>query len=303
MRSESTTSGRAGTGSASTGSISTGSTRGTFRYNTGDTWITARYDGETVHGEDTVLLDEDDDLTAATKWADDGFTIVRLLDDRAFDSARRAITDLIAGELRTDGHRVPDDFDLEDYHRVIGSDDEHLRLMTRTRGVYDLARLPFDLDSVLDAISVELDTPVTVLDNDTAPACFGIRIVRPNRRDHNPPHRDVWLDGLRNAVNIYLPLAGSTPRSALPLIRGSHHWSEDSISRTTSGSLVDGIPYVVPAVIAASRPLVMERPDPPPGHATLFSPYLIHGGARNLQSDATRVSVEMRFMRHSPHPT
>ena len=48
---------------------------------------------------------------------------------------------------------------------------------------------------------------------------FCIRIVRPQRNtDNNPPHRDVWLDRLRNAINIYLPLAGSNNKSSLPII-------------------------------------------------------------------------------------
>jgi ectoine hydroxylase-related dioxygenase (phytanoyl-CoA dioxygenase family) len=39
----------------------------------------------------------------------------------------------------------------------------------------------------------------------------------------------------------------------------------------------------------------MIRPNPKPGQAMLFSPYLVHGGGYNLNTDTTRVSLEMRF--------
>ena len=47
----------------------------------------------------------------------------------------------------------------------------------------------------------------------------------------------------------------------------------------------------------AAHPLVLERPNPGLNEVLVFSPYLIHGGAFNQQTDATRVSLEMRFWR------
>jgi ectoine hydroxylase-related dioxygenase (phytanoyl-CoA dioxygenase family) len=41
----------------------------------------------------------------------------------------------------------------------------------------------------------------------------------------------------------------------------------------------------------------IERPDPQAGEVLVFSPYLIHGGAMNFNSDVTRLSLEMRFWR------
>ena len=41
----------------------------------------------------------------------------------------------------------------------------------------------------------------------------------------------------------------------------------------------------------------MTRPDPNPDEVLVFSPYLIHGGAVNLNEDMTRVSLEMRLWR------
>lgn len=41
----------------------------------------------------------------------------------------------------------------------------------------------------------------------------------------------------------------------------------------------------------------MVRPDVGPRQGMVFSPYLIHGGAINLEPDLTRVSLEVRFWR------
>jgi ectoine hydroxylase-related dioxygenase (phytanoyl-CoA dioxygenase family) len=94
-----------------------------------------------------------------------------------------------------------------------------------------------------------------------------------------------------------MPFAGSTPRSSLPLVRGSHRWQEAEIERTVEGARVNGMTFTVPSVVGAAHPLVLERPNPALNEVLVFSPYLIHGGAFNQQADRTRVSLEMRFWR------
>jgi ectoine hydroxylase-related dioxygenase (phytanoyl-CoA dioxygenase family) len=106
----------------------------------------------------------------------------------------------------------------------------------------------------------------------------------------------VWIDRLRNAVNIYAPLCGSTNKSSLPLISGSHFFKESEIERTAQGALLNGIKYTVPCVTTVNgetprllRPQVLEN------EVMLFSPYLVHGGAYNFEMDRTRMSLEIRF--------
>jgi hypothetical protein len=53
--------------------------------------------------------------------------------------------------------------------------------------------------------------------------------------------------------------------------------------------------YSVPAVINGAHPFSMIRPNPGPNGMMVFSPNLIRGGGKNLNTDITRVSVEMRF--------
>jgi ectoine hydroxylase-related dioxygenase (phytanoyl-CoA dioxygenase family) len=115
--------------------------------------------------------------------------------------------------------------------------------------------------------------------------------------DNNPPHRDVWLDHLRDAVNVYIPIAGSTDASSLPLVPGSHHWKESEIERTQTGARMGEQVYTVPCITAATRELTFVRPNPGPNEVLVFSPYLIHGGGVNFQGNMTRASLEARFWR------
>ena len=64
---------------------------------------------------------------------------------------------------------------------------------------------------------------------------FFIRIARPQSEntffDNNPPHKDIYLDRLRNAVNIYFPIIGSNEKSSLGIIPYSHMWKENEIKK------------------------------------------------------------------------
>jgi len=42
---------------------------------------------------------------------------------------------------------------------------------------------------------------------------------------------------------------------------------------------------------------MLERPNPGENEMLLFSPYLVHGGGYNFNTDMTRISLEMRFWR------
>ena len=99
-------------------------------------------------------------------------------------------------------------------------------------------------------------------------------------------------------MNIYVPIAGSTSKSSLPLMPGSHLMPESELVRTADGSQVNGISYTVPCIVdVIGRKFELTRPNPEPGQFLLFSPYLIHGGAANRNADTTRISLEMRFWR------
>lgn len=255
--------------------------------------------GEAVAGEGGVLLRQDDDLAAGTGWHDAGYTVSTFLRP----ALREVLWSGLAKRVRqavADVHAVPEDvFSLPDYHHVCGDDDAHTAVTRRLQWLSSLDNFPIDYREVDDWVSGLIGKAVSCqVPGREASGRFFVRIVRPGKlADNNPPHRDVWLPRLRDAINLYAPLAGSNDRSSLSLIPGSHFWPESDLCRTVSGARVNGRTFTVPAVVDVRHGMVMTRPTVADHEAMLFSPYLVHGGAVNLNADITRMSLEMRFWR------
>ncbi|UOQ95845.1 phytanoyl-CoA dioxygenase family protein [Hymenobacter sp. 5317J-9] len=248
-------------------------------------------------GDNTVLLATDVDLSAQAAWAAAGFVVVPGLAPAQQAQLQAGLAELLREALRHAGCDVASDFDISQYHRAIGDDPaRHLAVIAQTKA-YEMAQLPV-APALLEAlVSQACGQPVRAHNPNVQEAVFHLRIVRPHHADQNPLHRDAWLPRYRHALNIYLPVAGSTAQSALALVPGSHHWPESAVERTAGGAIYYGVPYTVPGVLRPARPLELIRPNPGPDEVLVFSPYLLHGGAANLNPDATRVSLEMRFWR------
>ena len=260
--------------------------------------LTMDIEGERIFGPEEVLLDQDDNLIRQASWAAAGYTVVPFLTGAEHESLREGITALVETIASRHAGQKLEGFRLERYHEFVQTPALHKSIINDTVGGLPVADLPVPIFRLEERVSSLCGSPVTADPPYLPSALFYIRIVRPRvATDNNPPHRDVWLEHLRNCVNIYVPLAGSNESSALPVVPGSHLWKESEIERTATGAAVAGQTYRVPSVTGAKRPLAMVRPNPGPTECTLFSPYLIHGGGVNLNVDLTRVSLEMRFWR------
>jgi hypothetical protein len=260
--------------------------------------VTFAVEGDTAWGEPAILLDHDDDLVAGRPWAGAGFTVEPFLSRSDYERLVAGIRAILVRRITAAGFTVPGDFTMERYHEIVTSDAAHQAVSEQGPWCQLVSDLPVPVAAVNSRISEILGVRVsTTPPHQEFPEHFCFRVVRPRSRDNNPPHRDVWLDRLRHAINIYVPLAGSSAQSSLPLVRGSHRWPESEIERTVAGARVNGVVYTVPSVVGAAHPLTLERPDPAANEVLVFSPYLIHGGAYNQQPDRTRVSLEMRFWR------
>ena len=260
--------------------------------------VTFTVEGDVVHGTPQVLLDADDNLIAGRPWAADGFVVAPFLAPEEFRRLAEGIRLTLRARMAAAGLDVPADFALDRYHHVVTTDEAHAAVSARGPWCHPVGDLGVPVEAISQRVSEILGVRVaTTPPHAEFPEHFCYRVVRPRSRDNNPPHRDVWLDRLRHAVNIYVPFAGSTPRSSLPLVRGSHRWQESEIERTAEGARVNGMTFTVPSVVGAAHPLVLERPNPGLNEVLVFSPYLIHGGAFNQLTDTTRVSLEMRFWR------
>ena len=257
--------------------------------------VTYHIEGAAGAPADHVLLANAIDLTAGTSWASPGYCVAPGLPVPLQEQLRAGLADLLREFLREAGVPVASDFDISHYHHAIADDRErHLAVWSQIKEIRQ-ERLPVPA-AVLEArVSELVGRPVRALNPWDGERFFHLRVIRPHRPDNNPLHRDVWLPDYDGCINIYLPIAGSTPDSAMPLVPGSHHWPESRTGRTAEGAVYNGVRFTVPALIGAAEPLEIVRPNPSPDELLIFSPYLLHGGAVNLTPDTTRVSLEMRF--------
>jgi len=251
--------------------------------------------GDTGYGASEVLLHKDDNLTAQAAWNEEGYKVDDLWNGNFYDELVSGIQNLIQSNLYNIGVSVDQAFTLEKYHKYL-TDELHYALLAEMEA-FSANALPVGVRHLEDRVSEMCGLAVTCKNPSLGLKLFHIRIVRPKSDDNNPLHRDVWLDRLRNFVNIYVPLAGSTADSSVCIVPGSHLWKESEIERTLAGAMINGKAYTVPAVTNAKKPLKAIRPNPKPNEILLFSPYLIHGGAVNMNKNATRISLEMRFWR------
>lgn len=257
--------------------------------------------GHPKFGEDRCLLEQDDNLVEGCEWQEQGFVVAPLLDWTTLKLLQDGVRELLREALRRSGSPIDEAFSLDRYHHYCPDQQTHLNVIQGLRSKAMLENLPIDYRILDEKVSELCGRQVSCnVKSRVAAGYFFIRLVRPLPcHDNNPPHKDVWLDRLRHGLNLYLPLAGSNDNSSLALVPRSHKWNESSIPRTLPGESINGVSYSVPSVMMPDGELKMIRPEVSPREALIFSPYLIHGGAINFNSDITRVSLEMRFWRVS----
>jgi hypothetical protein len=254
-----------------------------------------RIEGDADAPDEQVMLASAIDLSAGTAWAADGYTVADFLAEPELHTLQSGLHGLVREFMRNAGVAVADDFDIGQYHHAVGEANElHLAVINQIKEISQ-ELLPLPARYLEERVSELCGRPVQAFNPWDQGRWFHLRIVRPNRPDNNPMHRDVWLPDYRDCINIYAPLAGSTENSSLTLVPGSHWWPESRVVRTRGGAVYNGVAFTVPAVKESEEPLRIIRPNPGPNEVLLFSPYLLHGGAVNLNPDTTRVSLEMRF--------
>lgn len=265
-------------------------------YKLGEREIQLELEGTTFFGADEVLLLKDENLIEKTSWSKAGFEIVDFLSESDFQQIKLGLKKIISGLILDAGGQIDENFELENYHLYV-TNEIHLKLAKMIQWGWNVSEFPVDFKRINNRISEVIGIPVSTKAKHIESNNFFLRIVRPqNFQDNNPPHRDVWIDPLRDAVNIYAPICGSDVNSSLGLIPGSHLLKESEIERTADGAILNGTSYTVPCVISVNgeQPKLL-RPDPKENQVMLFSPYMVHGGGYNFNENTTRMSLEVRF--------
>ena len=269
-------------------------------YEIGNSAINLELEGETFIGEKRVLLNEDVNLIDGLEWRNKGYTSDQFLSTELNSKLIHGMTQKVKTLVVEAGGKVDDQFTLETYHLYV-DDETHLKISKIIQPGFNVEDFPVDFELVNQRVSQIINRKFTAEAKHLGIYNYFLRIVRPQKfQDNNPPHRDVWIDRLRNAVNIYVPICGSSVESSLPLVIGSHLAKESEIERTKDGAKLNGTKFSVPCVISynGESPLLV-RPEINDNEIMVFSPYMIHGGGYNFQKDTTRISLEARFWKSS----
>lgn len=260
--------------------------------------IDYKAEGEKTLGGDAVLLHQAIDLTFGKKWGEKGFTIERLFEESTYPKFKTKITALLISSWKKAGLDLSNDFELSQYHTVAVSKDLHIAAVDKTK-LLSINEFPVPIQLVEQRISEICQTQLIAKNPFDSQSVFHFRVVRPNSNDNNPLHRDVWLEDYANCINLYIPIVGSNSNSSLAIVPGSHHWPESKTERTEQGAVIENVKFNVPAVTSIKGEYEIVRPDPKENEVLVFSPYLIHGGAVNLNQDQTRISIELRLWKKS----
>lgn len=254
------------------------------------------YDAKGPHafGENIILLQQAVDLTAKASWSHQGFGIEKFFTDQLYQNFIKKTRLLLISCWREAGIIIPDDFDAGNYHTVVPDWETHLQILEKTKQL-STSEFPVSIRVIEQRISEICQVNLEARNRFDGQSIFHFRVIRPNSRDNNPLHRDVWLEDYKDCINLYIPIAGSTELSSLIILPGSHHWPESKVERTVGGAEINGVKFNVPAVTNIAGDYEIVRPSPQENEVLVFSPYLIHGGAVNLNLDKTRVSIEMRL--------
>lgn len=250
--------------------------------------------GEKSWGDDVVLLEQAVDLSASTTWHSKGFTIEPFLDQDMYDLFTKQTYTLLIDCWKKAGLSPGNDFKLDQYHTLVKGFNQHLRAVEETK-LIPVEKFPIPVALLEKRISAICGVPLQVHNPYDEQKIFHFRVIRPQQWDNNPLHRDIWLPDYKDCINLYIPIAGSNDRSSLIIIPGSHLWPESRMERTVSGAVINGVRYNVPAVTDINGTYVIDRPNPGSNEVLVFSPYLVHGGAVNLNKNETRISIEIRL--------
>ena len=253
-------------------------------------------EGDFFWGEEKLLFDAADSVISKVPWSNLGYGVVDAFVGDEFEALRKSIRKNIlkAFELNEISCNS-DSFQLADYHKVITTNEMHLKVIDITRNLTN-DDFDFDIDVLAKRFGEILGYPLTSWVEELQKSHIQIRINRPSSLDINPPHRDGYLSYWEDVINVWIPIEGCNKHTSLPVLPGSHLIPENKILRTESkGAKINGNTYYVPCVLKTGEGnLKMIRPNPKEGEALLFTPFLIHGAAVN-RSNSTRISIELRF--------
>lgn len=252
-----------------------------------------------VHlGEDIILSQKFNDLVENCDWKNEGFVLKKLFTEHQMREIRGSIEVIIKTILEKNFISI-EGFQLEHYHKFV-DDKIHGEVITHTRRLYP-SDFGVDVYQIVEQLSGIMGTELSFFNPIAKQNQWIIcRINRPHSYDYNPVHKDIYesydqFEQIPQMINCWIPVCGVTDRTGLPIAPGSHLVSEKAVVRTKAGSEMNGFNYSVNSIIEWDGSNALTTISPNDGEALVFSSHLIHGLARNMNEDKTRISFEFRL--------
>lgn len=253
-------------------------------------------------GENAVLAGPNTDIVYHLPWYKEGYVAQDFMSKEEFASLKSGLTEsvkkIITKELGIDTAG----FTLEKYHHFVKENQDHYKVVGRTRDLF-----PGDFNFPIEAIIPKFEELLGFSLSDVDPKSgeklhIIVRINRPQSNDYNPPHKDIYEEFDQNNyippfVNLWIPIAGVTENSSLPVVPESHQIPESEILRTFDGGVVQGNAYRVRMIREWAGSHKLKRAEVKDGQVLFFSSHLIHGLAVNEEQDLSRVALEFRLFK------
>ncbi|MBI3517781.1 MAG: phytanoyl-CoA dioxygenase family protein [Bacteroidetes bacterium] len=255
-----------------------------------------------VVGKDEVLSQRDTDVVYDQSWYNNGYTESDFLSPDEYDALKEGLTESVKRIVQKETSIKTEGFSLENYHHYVTTDEDHLKIVSRTRDLFS-DDFNFPVLTLLPRLENILNFKLSDIDPKTKEKMHIIvRINRPQSKDFNPPHKDVYhgvdIDNyIPLFVNFWIPVCGATNKSNLPVVPKSHLLSENKVLRTIGGSEVEGNKYRVCVIKSWDGKNELTRSKVKYGQVLIFSSHLIHGLALNDETDKTRVALEFRLFK------
>lgn len=253
-------------------------------------------------GKDEVLSKQDTDITFDQPWYEIGFSEQNFLSQEEFHSLKTGLTASIKKIIEKETTVNTDGFELENYHNFVVNDEMHFKIVSKTRDLF-AEDFNYPVMELTNRLSKILGFNLTDINpNDQKKVHIIVRLNRPKSNDYNPPHKDIY-EGVDNDsyipqfVNFWIPIAGVTKNSSLPLAPKSHKFNEQSICRTFEGGMMEGNKYRVRTIKSWNGENSLIRSTVQNGQVLIFSGHLIHGLAINNEDNKTRVALEFRLFK------
>ena len=256
---------------------------------------------EFICGVNKVLSNESTDVTFGQEWYSDGYGVFQFLKNDEFLNLYNGISNTIKNIIYTELGNDISDFTLEKYHNYVKTNEEHLKVVSKTRDLFS-EDFNFPIMEMIPKFEKLLGFDLTDrITGTNENEHIIVRINRPKSTDYNPPHKDMYegYDNRKNFqfLNFWVPIAGVTDKSSLPIVPKSHLISENKIQRTIQGGNLETNSYRVCLIKEWDGASDLVRAKVSDGEVLMFSSHMIHGLAINEEEDVTRVALEFRLFK------